>query len=341
MKLTNDQIRAITTGAVEFEETEDYLLPHRYTAAQRDFFLYSDIRHDRCTTATGICFHFDTDSTTLTLDVECLYNHVRAYFSFEVYANDQLVGYLDNFSDIEVPEQCYYCPELAERPTMYRQTFSLGKGPKRVRVIFPWSKMVHIRSVELDDGAYVTPVKRAKTLITHGDSITHGWEAPRPSQRYAAMLADFLGADEYCKAMGGEVYCPDLADCPDPFVPDYISVAYGANDWCLKTYEEEVVAIRGFYENLVKHYPQTPIFVITPIWRVDHEEEHEFGEFIKMEETICQIAADFPQIQVIRGYDLVPHEAKYFVDELVHPTPEGFAHYGKNLCAQLKLLLNK
>ena len=341
MKLTYDQIRAITTGAVEFEETEDYLLPHRYTAAQRDFFLYNEVRHQRCTSTAGICFHFDTDSTTLTLDVECRYNNVRNFFSFEVFADGKLVGYLDNFSDKQVPQHYYYMRELGEQPKVCCQTFSLGEGHKRVRVRFPWGVMAGIRAVFLDDGAYVTPVKQSKILMTHGDSITHGLEALRPSQRYAAMVADFLEADEYCKAMGGEVYCPDLADCRDAFTPDYIMVAYGTNDWVTKTYAEVVENIRGFYENLVKHYPQTPIFVITPIWRADHEEEHAFGAFKLMEETICQIAADFSQIQVIAGYDLVPHEPKYFMDESLHPTPEGFAHYGKNLCAQLRLLLNK
>lgn len=340
MKLTNDQIRGITTGAVEFEETEDYLLPHRFTAAQRDFFRYSEVRHERCTSTAGICFHFDTDSTTLTLEVECQYNNVRNYFSFEVSADGKPVGYLDNFSHLTVPKHYYYLRELGEQPQQYCQTFSLGEGKKRVRVRFPWGIMVKIRGVSLDDGAYVTPVKQAKILLTHGDSITHGLEALRPSQRYAAMLADFLEADEYCKAMGGEVHAPALADCKDDFTPDYISVAYGTNDWATLSYDEVARNIRRFYENLTKHYPQTPTFVITPIWRGDETEQSPFGEFPKMEELICRTAADFPQIRVIRGHDLVPHDPECFMDEFLHPSPEGFAHYGKNLCAALQELCN-
>ena len=79
---------------------------------------------------------------------------------------------------------------------VFVKTFDLGTGEKTVRVNFPWTKLVEIWSVELDDGAIVVPMKRNKKLLDFGDSITHGMDAYRPSQRYIAQLADFLGADE-------------------------------------------------------------------------------------------------------------------------------------------------
>ena len=42
MQLTFDQIRAITVGAVDFDETKDYLQPYRFTKAQREFTAYAD-----------------------------------------------------------------------------------------------------------------------------------------------------------------------------------------------------------------------------------------------------------------------------------------------------------
>ena len=98
---------------------------------------------------------------------------------------------------------------------------------------------------------------------------------------------------------------------------------------------------RRFYENLQKNYPGVPVFVITPIWRVDRDESRPFGAFEEVEAIIRENAADFPQIQVIRGYDLVPHDAKYFVEAKLHPTTEGFTHYAKNLCDKIGALLNK
>ena len=341
MQLTFEQIRAITVGAVDFEETKDYLQPYRLTAAQREFTAYADRYYHRGMASAGICFCFETDSQNLSLEMECLNIQVQDYFSFEVFADGKLVGYLDNFPEEGLPPQFYHRTELAQPEGVFCKTFDLGEGLKTVRVNFPWSKLVKIRSVGLDDGAKIVPVKRKKKLLAFGDSITHGMDAYRPSERYIAQLADFLGADEYNKAIAGETYCPGLAACREDFTPDYITVAYGTNDWSLKSKETLVQNSRLFYENLQKNYPGVPVFVITPIWRADRDESRPFGSFDDVEAIIRKNAAGFPQIQVIRGYDLVPHDTKYFVEAKLHPTTEGFAYYGKNLCAKIGALLNK
>ena len=339
MQLTFEQIRGITVGAVDFEETKDYLQPYRLTAAQREFTRYADRYYHRGMATAGICFSFKTDSKSLVLEMECLNTQVRDYFSFEVFADGRLIGYLDNFPDNGLPSQFYHETELPKVEGIFSKTFDLGVGEKTVRVNFPWSKLVKIRSVGLDDGAKILPVKRDKKLLAFGDSITHGMDAYRPSQRYIAQLADFLGADEYNKAIAGETYCPGLAACRDAFTPDYIMVAYGTNDWTLKSKNTLVENSCLFYENLQKNYPGVPVFVITPIWRADRDADRPFGAFDDVEATILKNAAGFPQIRVIRGYDLVPHDEKYFVEAKLHPTTEGFMHYSKNLCTIIEKLI--
>lgn len=336
MQLTFDQIRAITVGAVDFDETKDYLQPYRFTKAQREFTAYADRYYHRGMASAGICFCFETDSESLSLEVECLSTQVRDYFSFEVFAEGKLVGYLDNFPEEGLPSQHYHLTQLEKPEGIFSKTFVLGAGQKLVRVNFPWSKLVRIRSVSLDDGATLVPVKKDKKLLAFGDSITHGMDAYRPSQRYIAQLADFLGADEYNKAIAGETYCPGLAACRDDFTPDYITVAYGTNDWSNKSREELEKNSRLFYEHLQRNYPGVPTFVLTPIWRTDRDVPRVFGSFEDVEQTIRQSAEDFPQIRVIRGYDLVPHDPKYFVEGNLHPTTEGFACYAQNLWKELR-----
>ena len=41
-------------------------------------------------------------------------------------------------------------------------------------------------------------------------------------------------------------------------------------------------------------------------------------------------------IAVIRGFDLIPKEEKYFADSYLHPNDEGFAHYAENLYDAIK-----
>ena len=68
-------------------------------------------------------------------------------------------------------------------------------------------------------------------MIMFGDSITHGYDALNPSFSYANRLADLLNADFVNKGIGGERFFPTLAQLKDDIEPDYITVAYGTNDW--------------------------------------------------------------------------------------------------------------
>jgi len=338
MKLTNEQLRSILCGAVDFDETEEYLQPFRFTKAQWEYYANNETFTSRGLSTAGISMDFETDSTTLGLQVEILPS-VRRYFAFEVFVNGQLLDCLDNYSEVGLPPQFYGETELPKMRGDFEKNFPLGAGTKRVRVTFPWSKAVRIQAVTVDDGAAVTPVKRKKKLLAFGDSITHGMDARRPSERYIAQLADFLEAEEYNKAIAGETYCPGLAACREDFTPDYISVAYGTNDWRGKTQERLFEDARAFYTQLTKNYPGVPVFVLTPLWRADREEPMVFGSFDDVETVIRRAASDFPQIRVICCYDFIPHDTGMFVEARLHPTTEGFVHYGKNLIAQIKELL--
>jgi hypothetical protein len=74
---------------------------------------------------------------------------------------------------------------------------------KTVTLQLPWSAVLTLRKIALDDGAFLTPVCREKRFIAYGDSITHGYDATRPHLRQIARLADALGASEANKT---EVY---------------------------------------------------------------------------------------------------------------------------------------
>ena len=166
----------------------------------------------------------------------------------------------------------------------------------------------------------------------YGDSITHGYDAINPSNKYATRLANALGYDEYNKGIGGEVFFPPLAELKQPFTPDIITVAYGTNDWSLTEKSQFDKNCKAFYENLSKNYPDTPIFAITPIWRKESvTETRPFGDFALVEEGIREATKDLKNVTVIRGFDLVPKEEKYFADLRLHPNDKGFEYYAKSL----------
>ena len=173
-------------------------------------------------------------------------------------------------------------------------------------------------------------------MLVYGDSITHGYDALRPSNRYASKIADVLGAEEINKAVGGEQFFPELAEQKDELNPDYIMVAYGTNDWDSTT--EEIVRehCEGFYSALCKNYPNTPIFALTPVWRKNYSDYRVFGEFNKVEKLMSESLKRFKNITVISGYDLIPKDISYFADRIVHPNDKGFEYYFENLYKEME-----
>ena len=113
-------------------------------------------------------------------------------------------------------------------------------------------------------------------------------------------------------------------------------MAYGTNDWSHRALGEFTENCRAFYTTLSAQYPNAKIYAITPIWRKDCTETKLMGAFEEVEKCIIAVTADLPNVTVIPGFDLVPHEEELYADLRLHPTDTGFVHYGKNLIAAIK-----
>lgn len=334
MKLSHDQIQSICLGAVRTVRTENGICLRRFTEKQEEIYRRTDVGfHIKSLAAAGMKLCFETDSKSLFLKVNVSRGSSRTYFSFDIMVNGKMVGYLDNFSDVELPQD-YTKMELPHGE--FSKCFALGEGIKQVCIYLPWSVAVEINELSVDDNSFVKPVRPAKKMLVFGDSITQGYDALRPSKRYAARLAEALDAEEVNKGIGGEQFFPELAESPDSFEPDYISVAYGTNDWSKSTEEDFKNRCYAFYRALSQNYPNAKIFAITPIWRKDGQQEKPFGDFCKVKEGIQEIVKAFDNITFIDGYEFVPQDENYFADLRLHPNDNGFAHYFRNLSEKIK-----
>ncbi len=341
MKLSLEQIESITTGVVRVAEENGTIRFHRFTEEQE--VLYGKISavedrsfNKRCVATAGVRLWFTTNSKMLKMKLEALESTSRQYYSFDVFVDGKPLGYIDNFSSVELP-QAYTEVELPRGKA--EKEFSLGDGEKEVCVYFPWSVCPAVEEIAVDDGAYITPVKPAKKLLAFGDSITQGYDALRSSHRYVSLLADKLGAEELNKGIGGEVFFPDLAKTKDEFHPDYVTVAYGTNDFSLREEDDFKVRCRDFYVALSQNYPDSKIFAITPVWRSDYQGKRAFGPFENVERYIREAVADLENVTVISGFDLVPKDTKYYADLRLHPNDAGFAFYADNLYKEISKYL--
>ena len=333
MKLDFEKIKEISTGAVRVEREGEGVSFYRFTEKQQQIYKKRSADFYTKSFATaGVRLSFSTNSKTLTLRGVAVSASSRRYYSIDVFVNGRPAGYIDNFSAVDLPVM-YTTVDLPLGG--FSGEITLGEGDKEVTVYLPWSVSVRIDELSLDDGAYVYALERKKKLIAFGDSITHGYDALRPSNRYISKICDAIGAEEINKAIGGEVFWQELACEPDDVTPDYITVAYGTNDWNSASRESMKENSRGFFSALRENYPEAKIFAITPIWRKDYTEERKYGDFLSVDSDLRE-ATDGLSITVVGGFDFVPKDEKYFADLRLHPNDEGFEYYFNNLLAAIK-----
>ncbi len=334
MKLSFDQIKSITTGAVRLQCDESGVSFYRFTQEQTERYKERNETFYRNNFSTaGIKLRFRTDSKNLSIGITTEPGTSRRYFSLDVSVNGSLIGSIDNFVGREIPKNFHAMSgELGD----FSGSFSLGEGIKDICISLPWSVITKICYIELDDGSFTEPIKHSKKLLAFGDSITQGYDALRPSSRYVAKLCEALDAEEFNKAIGGERFWGGLSEMKDDIDPDIITVAYGTNDWSrskvleFANFECFVKNCESFFSNLRKNYPDKKIFAITPIWREDKDVLEADWKFDDTRDIISRIVEPY-DINVIDGENLVPHDVNFFGDLRLHPNDNGFEHYFENL----------
>ena len=175
-------------------------------------------------------------------------------------------------------------------------------------------------------------------MISFGDSITQGYDAIHPSLAYPNQIADFLDAEVFNKGIGGDIFNPALAVCPESVMPDFITVAYGTNDWSHCTRGRLEDNAEQFFRKLAKNYPGVPVLTVLPIWRKDSGRITNAGTFAEMRELIRKICAAYPSVQIADGMTLVPHLDECFRSDGLHPNDFGFQFMGRNLFKYLPQL---
>jgi lysophospholipase L1-like esterase len=330
MKLTDQQLASAVSGAVRTWEGEDGFHVCRFTQTQTDAYqIRREDFHRKALSSSGIVIRFRTDSPFLKLAVTVFSGSSRKYFGLDLVVDGHYVESLKNFKNPTFGTN-YVTMEASLGD--FSKVFDLGAGEKEVALYLPWSVGCVITGLELADGASFIPVKREKKLLAFGDSITQGYDALLPHKKYITRLADRLGMEEINKAIGGEIFWPELPLLAEDFQPDLITVAYGTNDWSNRPCAEFQTASRAFFENLRKTYPHAPIVALTPIWRKDSIRKSRDYESIHQAETLIRQAVEgLPDITVLRGWELVPQEETLFADLNLHPNDDGFDHYFDNL----------
>ena len=316
MKAEQGLIRSLTHGAVRFEENNGELTFSRFTEEQYRFYKNRSLM--RAQSSAGIILEFETDAESFRFSGRVEPGSSRSFYWFDIFVNGFLYDHLGSECRGDQPDFSY--------------EIQLKSGLKHVKIYFPGLSRVILKELTFSGESKVSPVKKGKTIICYGDSITQGYDARYAHLAYPNQLAETLDAEIINKAIGGEIFSPELALYPDSVQPDLITVAYGTNDWSISAKEEFSRNVSGFFRNLTRNYPKVPILVILPLWRIDCVTRvTACGSFSEMLEEIRRNCTVFPQIKRIDGLPLVPHQKDCFSPDGLHPNDLGFQFLGKNL----------
>ena len=315
MKLSLDQIKEITIGAIRIETQDDGIHFYKCTQKQIDAWMQkSATLGERATGSTGIRLDFHTTSQSFTA-------HVAAGKKYELYVNGLLRQQYDATQTPVI--NASLCDPLGDR-----------LAEKRVTLYLPAHNTGGVlKSLELDDGATVVPHRFDRKILFIGDSITQGWAADHDSLSYAQRVSRFFNADSVIQGIGGAYYLADSFDHL-PYDPDIVVVAYGTNDFghyqTQEAFREQVTAHLGL---LAKEYAGKQFFVLSPIWRGKRDGKA-MGSFQECRQIVIDTAKQYG-LTHIDGLELVPPTPAFFLDDLLHPNDNGFALYAENLIERL------
>lgn len=322
MKLSFEQIKSVTNGALRVTEEADGF--HFYRCTEKQIAAWRPLGehlYNGSLTTTGVRLDFYTDTETLSFTAS-------SGNKFEVHVNGLL-------------REKILCDECRKNGTIpsIALTDPLGHtlGEKRVTLWLPSHSRGVLSCVELDDGATIRPYDGyGKKFLFIGDSITQGWDAAYDSLSYAHRVAAYYDASFVNQGIGGAFFHESCFDSID-FDPDVITVAYGTNDFGrYPTYDEMRKHTRAHLTLIANEYAGKQIFVLTPIWR-NKREGKKMGTF----ENACAIVREEAErlgLTVIDGLTLVPPVPALFADAYLHPNDIGFGVYAENLIRALNHL---
>ncbi len=325
MILNEQQINSITFGALEiYRDGQNIYRFKRMTDRQAEEFIRENTDFTDKTTATsGVRFDFYTDSEFVCVKFAGVKSgSSRKYFSFDMYINEKLAHTVirDDITN--------------DSGEIFAKLY--GKN-NRIQIFLPCLATGGIESVELSDGAKLTPATHDIKMLMLGDSITQGYCSRLTSCCYANIVARNLNADMVNQAIGGAMFYKEQLE----YTGDYnvITVAYGTNDWNRRTsFESFCSHCDEYFKTLSEMYPNAKKFAILPIWRKHWYNEKPAGNFFTCRKAISDIAEKYGVI-ALDSIDYVAHDSVFFEDQTLHPNDIGFVAYAENLLADLRKYL--
>jgi lysophospholipase L1-like esterase len=214
-------------------------------------------------------------------------------------------------------------------------------------LILPYGDAVEVLGVEVTAGArWETPASRpAVRWVAFGDSVTHGFTASSVAGSYPFRVAEAMGWQVINEGIGGRSALAKDGDFLAGVEAGVFSVAIGVNNWQggtdLAVFRKNMT---GLLDRLRAGHPDTPVYVITPLWvppswrpkSVKYPLE-DYRKIIR-EIVAARVAEGDAHMVLVDGPALIDHDPALFDKVAVHPNDAGFAQMAERLARTMVLV---
>ncbi len=327
------KIKEITLGALRVYENDGYVCFSRFTEKQE-----KDLLDYGCGTkifgCSNIRLEFFTKGGEISFDYEITPGTVREYYSVDLKADG------------------VYRYGICKNTNRDKDTFSFDlpctDKMQRVTVYFPTTACFKLKNLSLPED--FEPHKRTLNILTLGDSLVQGYHPNHFSNTFMNIVADELNAHVVNQAVGGDCFRRENVYIADGFEPDFITVAYGLNDWGSYRLGKGEEA-HAYLEALTALYPDKRIFLTLPADNkymeanvqnddIIHQAKGEARERVSTIEEVRQIIAGaakgFANVICINAKDFVPGYEDCYFDDKVHFTDLGNILYAMGYVKEIR-----
>ena len=303
-------------GTLWTEEKEGYLIPRRFTREQMDAVSYEAFFYERTRCTASVTLELITEATELSFAYK-FFMRTGVRSSFEVYTNGVLT-------------HLYYDDTLPDEGTL---PLAFEGGKKVIEIYLPNYSEVGVKEL-LVGGAY-RAVKRKRTkVLFFGDSITQGGGSKRSAQTYVNVAKRALDYEIVNLGIGGYLFENKLVK-KIPLAPDKIIVALGTNQHGC-TEEESRERIASFFDALNERYGDIKKLVLLPVYCGNPGIENRREKYKRLNKLITELAGQYPNVQIVNAYGMIPHFEDYYMEDFVHPNALGMELYGNNLAKTIR-----
>ena len=318
MTLSNNELLQYISGYLRYEEKDGYLSFSRFTKKQEEFL--ETLMSPKEKASSSMFLEFVSDCTEISFDYRISPGSSQKFYGIDVLVNGMITAC--KFEQTDFTEGTFSCSIKEE-------------GKKKITIYFPNLAKLLITNLSVD--GTVEKVERKLKYLALGDSITQGYCTKHPSLTYVNILAEKLNAYTVNQAIGGDIFRKENIDMDMDFSPDFITVAYGTNDW--KRGMDLYTHTFEYFKALKTLYANVPIFALLPIYRDISAFPTINNLTLDDAREIYRKAAEENGITVINAKDFIHHHEDFFCDKTVHPNELGFSLYGHNLYNELKKYL--